>query len=262
MWGNVNEGLWAHKGQMFNQVGVTQAWRLQRCKWLTWDNTYLCLDVTFRLQWGKWPRGPLIAEERWSRREVSRSRGEVSTTVGNESGDCKPPMWSCWLHFRSCQKPSPVKNENFVRVHLQSWSSNTLATWCEQPTHWKRCWWWERLKAEGEEGDKGWDGWMASPIQWTWTWANSARWWQTGRPGVLQSTGSQRVRHDLATEETNKESTICVVTLCYLQLIFSLAALLGTAEARCANFFLRRARKTNWSGTSLLIALEWGWKGL
>ena len=156
MWGNVNEGLWAHKGQMFNQVGVTQAWRLQRCKWPTWDNTYLCLDVTFRLQWGKWPRGHLIAEERWSRREVSRSRGEVSTTVGNESGDCKPPMWSCWLHFRSCQKPSPVKNENFVRVHLQSWSSNTLATWCEQPTHWKRCWWWERLKAEGEEGDKGW----------------------------------------------------------------------------------------------------------
>ena len=42
-----------------------------------------------------------------------------------------------------------------------SWSSNTLATWCEEPTHWKRTWCWERLKAEGD--DRGWDGWMASP---------------------------------------------------------------------------------------------------
>ena len=46
-----------------------------------------------------------------------------------------------------------------------NWSSNTLATWCEEPTHWKRPWWWERLKAGGEA--KGWDGWMASPTQWT-----------------------------------------------------------------------------------------------
>ena len=41
-------------------------------------------------------------------------------------------------------------------------------------------------------GDRGWDGWMASPTQWTWTWANSGRWLGTGRPGVLQSMGSQR----------------------------------------------------------------------
>ena len=46
-------------------------------------------------------------------------------------------------------------------------SSNTLATWCEQLTHWKRPWSWERLKAEGEEGNGGRDGWMASPVQWT-----------------------------------------------------------------------------------------------
>ena len=44
-----------------------------------------------------------------------------------------------------------------------SWSSNTLATWCEEPTHWKRTWCWERLKAGGEGDDRGWDGWMASP---------------------------------------------------------------------------------------------------
>ena len=136
-----------------------------------------------------------------SRREVSRSRREVSTIVGNESGDCRPPVWSCWLHFRSCQKPSPVKNENFVRVYLQSWSSNNLATWYEQPTHWKRPWCWERLKAEGEEGNRGWDGWMASLMQWTWTWANSRRWWSTGKCYVLQSMESWRVRYHLVTEK-------------------------------------------------------------
>ena len=56
----------------------------------------------------------------------------------------------------------------------------------------------ERLKAEGEEGNRGWDGWMrlvGSLIQWTWTWANSGRWWGTGRPGV----GSQSVWHNLVT---------------------------------------------------------------
>ena len=49
-------------------------------------------------------------------------------------------------------------------------------------------------------GDRGWDGWMASPIRWTWVWASSTSWWWTGKPGVLQSMGSQRVRHDWATE--------------------------------------------------------------
>ena len=53
-----------------------------------------------------------------------------------------------------------------------NWSSNCLATWCEHLTHWKRPWCWERLKSEGEEGNRGWNGWMASLRQWTWTWAN------------------------------------------------------------------------------------------
>ena len=55
----------------------------------------------------------------------------------------------------------------------------------------KRPWCWERLKARGEGDDRGWDGWMASPTQWTWVWVNSRSWWWTGRPGVLQSMGSQ-----------------------------------------------------------------------
>ena len=63
----------------------------------------------------------------------------------------------------------------------------------------------ERLKAGGEGDDKGWDGWMASLTQWTWTWVSSGSWWWTGKPGVLQSMGSQRVRHNWATELKSTE---------------------------------------------------------
>ena len=88
-----------------------------------------------------------------------------------------------------------------------SWSSNTLwpKYWCKELTHWKRPWCWERLRAGGEGGDRGWDGWMASLTGWTWVWASSRSWWQTGNTGMLQSMGLQRVRHDWATG-----TTICV----------------------------------------------------
>ena len=66
-------------------------------------------------------------------------------------------------------------------------------------THWKRPWCWERLKA-GEGDDRGWDGWMASPTQWTWVWVDSGSWWWTGKPGVLRFMGSQKVGHDWVTE--------------------------------------------------------------
>ena len=61
-----------------------------------------------------------------------------------------------------------------------------------------RCW--EGLGAGGEGDDRGWDGWMASLTRWTWVWVNSGSWWWTGRPGMLQFMGSQRVGHDWATE--------------------------------------------------------------
>ena len=80
-----------------------------------------------------------------------------------------------------------------------SWNSSTLATWCEEPTHLKRSWCWERLKVRGERDNRGWDGWIASLTQWIWVWVNSRSWRWTGRPGVLQSMGSQRVEHDWAT---------------------------------------------------------------
>ena len=81
-----------------------------------------------------------------------------------------------------------------------SWNSSTLATSCKELTHWKRLWCWEGLGSRGEGDDRGWDGWMASLTQWTWVWVNSGSWWWTGRPGMLQFMGSQRVGHDWATE--------------------------------------------------------------
>ena len=82
-----------------------------------------------------------------------------------------------------------------------SWTFNTLATWCKEPTHWKRPWCWERLKA-GEGDDRGQDGWMASLTRWTWVWASFESWWWTGKLGVLQSMGSQSVGHNWVTEQT------------------------------------------------------------
>ena len=62
-------------------------------------------------------------------------------------------------------------------------------------------------KIEGRmRGDRGRDGWMSAPTQWTWVWASSGRWWRTGKPGVLQSTGSQRVGHDWVTEQQQQHS--------------------------------------------------------
>ena len=90
-----------------------------------------------------------------------------------------------------------------------SWNSSTLATSCEELTHWKRLLCWEGLGAGGEGDDIGWDVWMASLTRWTWGWVNSESWWWTGRPGVLQFMGWQRVGHDSETELNWTENGKC-----------------------------------------------------
>ena len=60
---------------------------------------------------------------------------------------------------------------------------------------------WERLKARGEGDNRGWDGWMTSPTWWTLVWVSYRSCWWTGKPGVLQSMWSQRVRHDWVAEQ-------------------------------------------------------------
>ena len=110
--------------------------------------------------------------------------GEI-TTKTNTSG--VPAAEECagavveWTVPKEIQPVHPKGNQSWIL------NSNTLATWCEELTHLKRPWCWERLKAGGEWDDRGWGGWMASPIRWTWVWVSSGICWWTGKPGVLKS---------------------------------------------------------------------------
>ena len=66
-----------------------------------------------------------------------------------------------------------------------------------------------KTEGRGEEDERGWDDWVASPTQWTWVWASSGRWWRTGKPGMLQSMLSQRVGYDWATDQ--QQQIPCIV---------------------------------------------------
>ena len=113
-----------------------------------------------------------------------------------------PKNWCFWTVMLEKTLPWTARSSNLsilkeisTGVHWKdwclSWNPNTLDTSCEVLTHWKRPWSWEGLWAGGEGDDREWDGWMASPTQWMWVWASSGSWWWTGKPGMLQSVGSQ-----------------------------------------------------------------------
>ena len=103
---------------------------------------------------------------------------------------------------------NPSKRKSVLNVHWKdwqwSWNSNTLATWCEELTHIRLCFW-ERLKAEGEGDDRGWQRWLdgifwLDDLRMTWVWASSGSWWWTGEHSVLKSIGLQSAGHDWVTE--------------------------------------------------------------
>ena len=100
-------------------------------------------------------------------------------------------FWTVWSNQSILKEISPGFS---LEGLMLSWNSNTLATSCKELTHWKRPWCWEGLGAGGEEDDRGWDGWMASPTRWTWVWVYSGSWWWTGRPGMLQIHGVTKSR--------------------------------------------------------------------
>ena len=88
---------------------------------------------------------------------------------------------------------------NIIELYTSKWLS------VQYVTHWKRLWCWERFRS-WEGGNRGWGGGMASLTQGTWVWANSRRWWRTGKPAALQSMGLQRVRHNWAAEQQTTKS--------------------------------------------------------
>ena len=131
--------------------------------------------------------------------------------------DCKecwaPKNWYFWTVVLEktlesplgCKEIQPVhpKRRSVLAVLWKDWcEAETLILWTPDSKSWLI---WKDPDAgkdlrQEEKKTTGWDRWMASPTQWTWVWVDSGSWWWTGRPGVLQSMGSQRVRHDWPTE--------------------------------------------------------------
>ena len=137
----------------------------------------------------------------------SQSSGFSNSHVWMWELDCKenwvPKNWCFWTVVLEKTLESPLDCKEIKLVHPKGNQSclfiGRTDAEVETPILWQRPWWWERLKAGGE-GDKGWDGWMTSLTQWTWIWASSRSWWWTGKPGMLQSMGLQRVGHDWVIE--------------------------------------------------------------
>ena len=151
-------------------------------------------------------------------------------------------LW-CWRWLLSIRWTARRSNQYILKEISLEYSLeglmlklkiNSLSTWCEELTHYyvdiwqsqynivklknkikiclkkkKRLICWERLKAGGERDNKEWDGWMASPTQWTWVWASSRRWWWTGKPDMLQSMELQRFGYNWPTalKATKKEKS-------------------------------------------------------
>ena len=110
------------------------------------------------------------------------------------------PLLLPWITTRSNKSILKEINPEYSLEGLVLKLRDTLTSWCEDLTHWKRSWCWERLRAGGEGGNRGRDGWMASLTQWRRVWVDSGSWWWAGRLAVLWSMGLWRVRYCWVTE--------------------------------------------------------------
>ena len=144
----------------------------------------------------------------------------------DQKGDWVPKNWCFWIEVLKKTLESPLDCKEIQPVHSkdQSWvfiertdvEAETPILWPPEVKNWLiwkdhdagKDW-----RAGGEEDDRGWDGWMASPAQWTMVWVDSRSWCWTERPGVLKFIGLQRVRYDWATELNWR-------WLCYLYIYF------------------------------------------
>ena len=106
-------------------------------------------------------------------------------------------LW-CWRRLLKIPWTAKKSSQSILKEINPEYSLKELmlklklqyfGTWCQELTHWKRPWLWERLKAGGDEDDRGWDGWMVSPTWWTWVWASSSSWWWTRKFGMEHSMG-------------------------------------------------------------------------
>ena len=135
-----------------------------------------------------------------------------------------PRNWCFWtvlektlespLDSKEIKPVNPKGNQPWIFVGKAGAEAEAPVLWppdVKRLTHWKRPWYCEKLRRR-EEGNRGWDGWMVSLTQGIWVWTNSGRQWWTEKPGMLQFMGSQRVWHDLVTEQQQEsgENTIFI----------------------------------------------------
>ena len=97
------------------------------------------------------------------------------------------------LNSREIKSVNPRGNQSWLFIGRTDAKAEALILWLPDAKNW--------ITEKDPDAGKDWDGWMASPTQWTWIWASSGRWWRTGKPGVLQFMGSQRVGHNWVTEQ-------------------------------------------------------------
>ena len=139
--------------------------------------------------------------------------------------DCKEDWtlknWSSWavvlektlqspLDFKKIKPIHPKGNQSWIFIARTDAEAETPILWPPDVKNWltgEKSWCWKRLKAGGEGENRGWDGWMASPTQWTWVWANSGSWWRTGSPGVPESIVSLRMDMTEQLNNSNKYLT-------------------------------------------------------
>ena len=130
-----------------------------------------CLSLLMLQTWWEW--FPTLAAQLASRWPLGLAPS-VSNKIGLDArtlqvGHGQPGKWA-WTKSQTVTIYFLLLFSNQIPKYF-----NTLAALCEELTHWKRPWCWERLRAGGERGGKGWDGWMASPAWWTWVWASSGK---------------------------------------------------------------------------------------
>ena len=165
----------------------------------------------------------------WKQRHYFANKGPYSQGYGLPSGhiglwglDHKEgrvliidafELWS-WIrllrvHWTAQIKPVDLKgNQPWIVIGRTDAEAETPVFWSSDANnrfHWKSPWCWERVRTEGKEDIRGWDGWMASLKQWTWTWANFSRWRGTGKPGLLLSIALQRLGNDWAMEQQQQQ---------------------------------------------------------
>jgi len=123
-----------------------------------------------------------------------------------------PKNWCVWtvvlekslenpLDCKEIQPVHPKGNQFWIFIGKTYAEAETPILWPPDAKNWLigKDWCWARLKAGVNRDDRGWDGWMAPLTPWTWVWVSSGNCWWTGKPGVLQSMGSQTVGHNWAT---------------------------------------------------------------